>query len=88
MALETEWSIAKAHRVLAREHTAHSKHPFPTTQDSTHGYHQMVNTDIRFIIFFPAKDEEFLFSQEKTRPGAMAQIMNSLLPNLELNWRK
>ena len=24
----------------------------------------------------------------KTRPGAVAQIMNSLLPNSDLNWRK
>ena len=26
------WSRAKAHRVLPREHTGHSKHPLPTTQ--------------------------------------------------------
>ena len=29
----TEWSRAKANRVLPREHTGHSKHPFPTTQE-------------------------------------------------------
>ena len=28
-----EWSNAKANRVLPRECTGHSKHPFPTTQD-------------------------------------------------------
>ena len=27
----TEWSRSKANRVLPREHTAHSKHPLPTT---------------------------------------------------------
>ena len=27
----TEWSRAKANRVLPREHTGHSKHPLPTT---------------------------------------------------------
>ena len=28
-----------------------------TREDSTHGHHQMVNTKIRLIIFFAAKDE-------------------------------
>ena len=31
----TEWSRAKANRVLPREHTGHSKHPLPTTQERT-----------------------------------------------------
>ena len=30
--------------------------------DSTHGHHQMVNTEIRLIIFFAAKDGETLYS--------------------------
>ena len=30
----------------------------------------MVNTKIRLIIFFAAKDGEALYSQQKTRPGA------------------
>ena len=30
----------------------------------------MVNTEIRLIIFFAAKDGEALYSQKKTRPGA------------------
>ena len=29
-------------------------------EDSTHGYHQMVNTKIRLIIFFAAKDGDAL----------------------------
>ena len=29
----TEWSRAKANGVLPREHTGHSKHPLPTTQE-------------------------------------------------------
>ena len=33
--------------------------------DSTHGHHQMVNTEIRLIIFFAAKDGEVLYSQQK-----------------------
>ena len=31
----TEWSRAKANRVLPREHTDHGKHPLPTTQEKT-----------------------------------------------------
>ena len=33
--------------------------------DPTHGHHQMVNTEIRLIIFFAAKDGEALYSQQK-----------------------
>ena len=29
----TKWSREKANRVLPREHTGHSKHPLPTTQE-------------------------------------------------------
>ena len=40
----------------------------------------MVNTKIRLIIFFAAKDGEALYSQQKQdRELTMAQIMNSLL---------
>ena len=31
----TEWSRAKANRVLPRERTGHSKHPFPITKEKT-----------------------------------------------------
>ena len=31
----TEWSRAKANRVLPRKRTGHSKHPLPTTQEKT-----------------------------------------------------
>ena len=36
-----------------------------TREDSTHGHHQMVNTKIRLIIFFSAKDGEV--RKNKTR---------------------
>ena len=36
-----------------------------TRDDSTHGHHQMVNTEMRLIIFFAAKDGEVLYSQHK-----------------------
>ena len=31
----TKWSRAKTNGVLPREHTGHSKHPFPETQETT-----------------------------------------------------
>ena len=34
-------------------------------EDSTHGHHQMVNTKIRLITFFTAKDGKALYSQQK-----------------------
>ena len=83
----TEWSREKANRVLPREHTDHSKHPLPTTHEKTlHGHHQMVNTEIRLIMFFAAKDGEALYSQQKQDwELTVAQIMNSLLLNSDLN---
>ena len=77
----------KANRVLPREHTGHSKHPLPTTQkDSTHGHHQMVNTEMRLIIFFAVKDGEALYSQQKQDwELTVAQIMSFFLPNSDLS---
>ena len=74
-------------RVLPRERIGHSKHPHPTTQEkTTHGHHQVVNTEIRLIIFFAAKDGEALYSQQKQdRELIVAQTMNSLLPNSDFN---
>ena len=42
----------------------------------------MVNAEVRLIIFFAAKDEEALYSQQKQdQELTEAQIMNSLLQN-------
>ena len=57
-----------------------------TREDSTLGHHQIINTEIRLIIFLAAKDGEALFSQQKQDwELTVAQIMNSLLPNTDLN---
>jgi len=46
----------------------------------------MVNTKIRLIIFFAAKDGEFLYSQQKqVTEVTVAQVMNTLLPDSDLN---
>ena len=48
----------------------------------------MANTEIRLIIFFAAKDGEALYSQqEQDQELTVAQIMNSLLQNSDINWR-
>ena len=79
----TKGSWLKANRVLPRERTGRSKHPCQTTQEkTTHGHHQMVNTEIRLIIFSAAKDGEAVYSQQKQDwKLTVVQIMNSLLPN-------
>ena len=47
---------------------------------------QMVNTEIRLIIFFAAKDGEALYSQQKEdQQLTLAHIINSLLSNSDLN---
>ena len=46
----------------------------------------MVNAEIRLIIFFAAKDGEALYSQQKQDwELTVAKIMNSSLPNSDLN---
>ena len=46
----------------------------------------MVYAEIREIIFFAAKDQEALYSQQKQdQERTVAQIMNSLMPNSDLN---
>ena len=48
----------------------------------------MVDIEIRLIIFFEAKDGEALYSQQKQdQELTVAQVMNPLLPNSDLNWR-
>ena len=77
----------KANRVVPRVHTGHSKHPLPTTQEKTLHMdiaRQMVNTEIRLIIFFATKDGEAKMEKQDMEL-TVAQIMNSLLPNSGLN---
>ena len=46
----------------------------------------MVNTEIKLIILFAAKDGEALYSQQKQdQELTVAQIINSLLQNSDLN---
>jgi len=46
----------------------------------------MVNTEIRLIIFFAAKDGEALYREQKQdQELTVAQIMSILLPNSDWN---
>jgi len=58
-------------------------------ENSSHGHHQKVNTEIRLIVFLVAEDGEALYSQQKQdQEVTVAQITSSLLQNSGLNWRK
>ena len=49
----------------------------------------MVNTEIRLIIFFAAKDGEALYSQQKqNRELTVAQIMNSFIAKFRPRLKK
>ena len=70
-------SKLKGHALCSASLPAPASVSMETNQDD-----QMVNTEIRLIIFFAAKDGEALYSQEKQdRELTVSQIMNSLLPN-------
>ena len=57
-----------------------------TRDNFTHGHHQIVNSKIRLVTFFADEDGEVLYSQQKQdQELTVAQIMNSLLPNSDLN---
>ena len=54
--------------------------------DDQQAHKKMLNTEIRLIIFFAPKDGEAPYSQHKQDwELIVAQIMNSLLPNSDLN---
>ena len=85
-----EWSRAKANRVLQREHTGHSKHPFQqhkkrlytwTSPDGQHG------NQIDYIVC----SQRWRSSKQSAKQDwelTVAQIMISLLQNSDLIWRK
>ena len=83
--------MAKTNRVLPRQLTGNSKQLFFNTTKlvSTHGYHQMFNTEISSIMFFASKHGEALYRQKKKRPGADYGSDNKLLvANFRLTLKK
>ena len=83
----TKQRRSKANSVLPREDSCNSKHPLPTTQRTwtpPDGQHQN-QTDYILCNW----SREALYSQQKQdQEPTVAQIMNFLLPNSDLNWRK
>ena len=77
-------------RVLPRECTGDSKHPPPTTQEKT------LHMDIirwwipksDWLYSLQPKMENLYTVSKKIRLGTVAQIMNCLLPNSDLNWSR
>ena len=87
----TKWSRAKTNRVLPRKCTGHSKHPLPETQEKT------LHMDITrwskpksdwLYTLYPKMEKLYKVSKKEDWEQTVAQIMNSLLPNSDLNWRK
>ena len=76
-------------RVLSREHADHSRHSFSKNPRDAciHGRHQMVNTEIRLIIFV-ATLEKLCTNKIWSWLISWAQIMSSLLQNSGSDWRK
>ena len=79
--------MAKANRVFPKNALVIANTLFNNTREkSTHGHHEIVNTKIKLIIFFATKYGEVLYSQQqKDQKLTVSQIMNSLLPNSDLN---
>ena len=82
---------AKTNRVLPRKCTGHSKHPLPTTQEKT------LHLDITrgstpksdwLYSLQPKMEKLYTVSKKQDRELTVAQIMSTLLPNSDLNWRK
>ena len=76
-------------RILQREHIGHSKHPLPTTQEETLPMDitrwSILKSD--WLYSLQSKMEN-LYTVSKDLELPVAQIMNSLLQNSGLNWRK
>ena len=61
----TKWSRAMANIVLSREHTSHSKHPFPTTQEMTL-HMDIADGQYQNQIDYVKVEKLYIFSKSKT----------------------
>ena len=75
--------------VLPRECAGHSKHPFPTKQETTL-HMNIIKWSIPTLdwLYLQPKMEKLYSQQKQDRELTVAQIMSSLLGNSGLNWRK
>ena len=82
----TVHGITKSRARLSDIHFSFHFHSPHSRKDSTPGHHQMVNNKVRLIIFFAAEDGKALYNQQtQEQELTVAQIMNSLLPNSDIN---
>ena len=88
------WSMkgsrAQANRVFQREHTGHSKHPLPTTQEKTLHMDITSWSTLKSDWLYRLRPKmEKLYTVSKTRLGAdCGSDHELLLPNSDLKWRK
>ena len=81
----TEWSRAKANRVLIIANTLFQQHKRRLyTWTSPDGWHQ---NQIDYILS-SQRWKSSIKAEKQDQELTEAQIMNSLLPNSDLNWRK
>ena len=78
----------KANRVLLRECTGHSKHSLPTTQEKTLLMDiircSVLKSDLLYSLQ-PKMEKLYTVSKKQDCELTVAQIMNSLLQNSDLN---
>ena len=85
-----EWSRAKANRVLPREHTGHSKHPLPITQEKTLHMDITRGTTLKSDWLYssqPKMEKLYKVSKNKARNGLW---LRSWTPYCQIQtyWRK
>ena len=85
-----EWSRAKANRVLPREHTGHSKHLLPTTQEKTlHVDSTSWSTPKSHWLYSLQPKMEKLYTVTKNKTGSWLWLRNELLiATLKLKLKK
>ena len=85
----TKWSRAKANRVLSREHTGHSKHPFLTTQETTlHMDITKMSTLKSDWLHSLQLKTETLYSQQKQNLDLTGSSYQLLISKLRLKLKK
>ena len=85
----TEWSRAKASRVWPREHTGHSKHPLPTTQEKTlHMDMTRWSTPKSNWLYSLQPKWRSSIQSAKTRPGADSGSDHELIAKFRLKLKK
>ena len=86
----TEWSRAKANRVLPRECTGHSKHTLPTTQEKTlHMGISRWSTPKSYWLYYlkPKMEKLYTVNRNKTRSWLWLRSWTPYC-KIQTNWRK